>query len=39
MSEEYVFNGRTPDYSYPFDDANRSVRMIMYGDLGVGPIG
>jgi hypothetical protein len=37
-SKTYVFSGKTPDYSAPYD-LDTPVKMIVFGDLGIGPIG
>mmetsp|Transcript_29712 Transcript_29712/g.5359 ORF Transcript_29712/g.5359 Transcript_29712/m.5359 type:complete len:83 (+) Transcript_29712:177-425(+) len=37
-SDSYLFGGKTPDYEAPYN-YNGPVKMVIYGDLGTGPIG
>ncbi|CAG9328494.1 unnamed protein product [Blepharisma stoltei] len=37
-SKKYVFYGRTPDSENNFEDVNDPYTMIIFGDLGTGPI-
>ncbi|CAG9329841.1 unnamed protein product [Blepharisma stoltei] len=36
QSEIYMFSGRTPDASEPYQDAKNPLSMVVYGDLGIG---
>lgn len=38
-SDTYMFSGRTPDYSEPYQDALNPITLCIIGDWGTGPDG